>query len=41
MDSDGSAVSFISAVTEHNGRLFFGNVVGNYISYIDYKTGPL
>lgn len=41
MDSDGSVVSSISAVTEHKGRLFFGNVVGDYVSYIDYKQGQL
>lgn len=37
MDSDGSVVNSISAVTEHKGRLFFGNVVGDYVSYIDYR----
>ncbi|DBA67844.1 TPA: putative alkaloid biosynthetic cluster [Trebouxia sp. C0005] len=37
MDTDGSVVNFISAVTEHNGRLFFGNVAGDYVSYIDTK----
>ena len=37
MDTDGSVVSSISAVTEHKGRLFLGNVVGDYVSYIDTK----
>ena len=37
MDTDGSVVNFISAVTEHSGRLFFGNVAGDYVSYIDTK----
>lgn len=37
MDSDGSVVSTISSVTEHNGRLFFGNLVGDFVSYIDYR----
>lgn len=41
MDSDGSVVSSISAVTEHKGRLFFGNVLGDYVSYIDYEQAQL
>lgn len=41
MDSDGSVANSISAVTEHKGRLFFGNVLGDYVSYIDYKQGQL
>lgn len=41
MDSDGFVLNSISAVTEHRGRLFFGNVVGDYVSYIDYKQGQL
>lgn len=35
MDTDGSVVNSISSVTEHNGRLLFGNVVGDYVSYLD------
>ena len=34
-DLDGSRVSSISAVTEHEGRLFLGNLGGDYVSYID------
>lgn len=41
MDSDGSVVSTISAVTEHKGRLFFGNLVGDFVSYIDHKPQQL
>ena len=37
MDTDGSVVNFISAVTEHHGRLFFGNVAGDYVSYVGSK----
>ena len=37
MDTDGSVVSSISSVTDHNGRLFFGNVLGDYVSYIDRR----
>ena len=34
-DTDGSQVATVSAVTEHNGRLFLGNLGGDYVSYID------
>ena len=34
MDPDGLTVSFISAVTEHEGRLYFGHLQDNFISYI-------
>ena len=34
-DTNGSVITFISSVVEHKGRLFFGNVVGDYISYLD------
>jgi len=35
MDPDGSVVSTVSAVTEHNGRLFLGNLGGNFVSVYD------
>ena len=34
-DTNGSVITFISSVLEHKGRLFFGNVVGDYVSYLD------
>ena len=34
-DTDGSQVATVSAATEHNGRLFLGNLGGDYVSYID------
>jgi len=34
-DLDGSHVSSISAVTQHQERLFLGNLGGDYVSYID------
>jgi hypothetical protein len=36
MDADGSNVAFISSVREDaDGRLFFGNVRQNYVSYLE------
>eukprot|EP00884_Botryococcus_braunii_P013679 jgi/Botrbrau1/22311/Bobra.0138s0061.1 len=40
MDADGSRVRSISAVTEHKGRLFLGNLDGNYVSYYDLNKDP-
>ncbi len=33
-DSDGSHVSAVSAITESRGRLFFGNLAGEYVSFL-------
>lgn len=33
-DANGSHVSAISAITESEGRLFFGNLAGEYVSFI-------
>ncbi|EFJ42499.1 strictosidine synthase [Volvox carteri f. nagariensis] len=42
MDPDGSKIGFISAVTEHDGKLFFGNVKEDYVSYFDLRdASPL
>jgi hypothetical protein len=35
MDPDGSNVSHISSITEFRGRLYFGNLVKNYVSFLD------
>jgi hypothetical protein len=35
MDPTGSHVSHISAALEHDGKLFLGNLAGNYVSYVD------
>ncbi|KAG2446511.1 hypothetical protein HYH02_008502 [Chlamydomonas schloesseri] len=40
MDPDGSHIAFVSSVTEAAGRLYFGNVRLNYVSYIDLKDVP-
>ncbi|GFR47987.1 hypothetical protein Agub_g9811, partial [Astrephomene gubernaculifera] len=40
MDPDGSTVAHVSSVNEHNGRLYFGNVKDNYVSYMDLKDVP-
>ncbi|PNW76066.1 hypothetical protein CHLRE_12g549050v5 [Chlamydomonas reinhardtii] len=37
MDPDGSHIAFVSSVTEVAGRLYFGNVRMNYVSYLDLK----
>ena len=34
MDPEGSHISYISSATEYDGRLFFGNVMGKYVSYV-------
>jgi hypothetical protein len=34
MDPTGSHVSHVSAVLEHDGKLFLGNLAGNYVSYV-------
>jgi len=36
-DLDGQSISGISGVVEHGGRLYFGFLTGNYISYVDIK----
>ena len=33
-DPDGSHVAFVSAAHEHEGGLFLGNLVGDYVSYL-------
>jgi len=39
LDPDGERVSSVSAVTESaGGRLFFGNLMGDYVSYVDLRT---
>lgn len=35
MDPDGSHVASVSSVTEHDGKLFLGNLGGNYVSVLD------
>lgn len=40
MDPDGSTINSISSVTEHKGRLYFGNVAGDYISILDKRNLP-
>lgn len=35
IDADGSTVSSISAVTEHDGKLFLGNLGGSFVSVYD------
>lgn len=32
MDPDGSVVAFTSAVAEHKGKLYIGNLVEDYVS---------
>eukprot|EP00747_Dinoflagellata_sp_TGD_P170373 gnl/TRDRNA2_/TRDRNA2_201771_c0_seq1.p1 gnl/TRDRNA2_/TRDRNA2_201771_c0~~gnl/TRDRNA2_/TRDRNA2_201771_c0_seq1.p1 ORF type:complete len:493 (+),score=64.50 gnl/TRDRNA2_/TRDRNA2_201771_c0_seq1:99-1577(+) len=39
MDPDGGHVSTVSAVTEHKGELFIGNVGGDSVSVLDLSTG--
>ena len=34
-DSDGSHINRISAVTEAGNRLYFGNLAGDYVSFIE------
>lgn len=34
-DPDGSHIQTLTAVTEDGGRLFFGNLGGDYVSVID------
>ncbi|GLC34854.1 hypothetical protein PLESTM_000247100 [Pleodorina starrii] len=40
MDPDGFKIAFVSAVTERNGKLYFGNVKQNYVSYFDLADAP-
>ena len=35
MDPDGSHVSHVSSVTEHDGQLFLGNLAKDYVSVLD------
>ena len=35
MDPDGSAVSHVSSVREHDGHLFLGNLAKDYVSVLD------
>ena len=37
MDPHGQTLSFISAVTEHAGRLYFGHLQNDYISYVELE----
>ena len=34
MDSKGAQVSSVSAVTEFDGKLFLGNLMGDYVSVL-------
>jgi hypothetical protein len=36
-DPSGAHVSFVSAVSEHDGKLFLGNLVGSYVSVLDLE----
>jgi sugar lactone lactonase YvrE len=39
LDPKGESVSSVSAVTESaDGKLFFGNLMGDYVSYVDLKA---
>lgn len=38
MDTDGAKVAFVSSITEHGGRLYFGNVRQHYVSYVDLEV---
>ena len=40
-DPDGSHVATVSAATEHMGRLFLGNLGGDYVSYLDLSAAGL
>jgi hypothetical protein len=35
MDPDGSRVSHVSSVTEHEGKLYLGNLAKDYVSVLD------
>ena len=35
MDPDGSKVSHVSSVTEHEGKLYLGNLAKDYVSVLD------
>jgi hypothetical protein len=37
LDPDGSHVSDIPAVAEHDHKLFLGNLKGDYVSYVDLE----
>ena len=39
-DMDGRHIAFTSSVTEVDGRLWLGNVVQSYISYLDITPPP-
>eukprot|EP00879_Flechtneria_rotunda_P024440 GHRR01025910.1.p1 GENE.GHRR01025910.1~~GHRR01025910.1.p1 ORF type:complete len:118 (+),score=26.80 GHRR01025910.1:279-632(+) len=38
MDPKGTHVSSVSAALEHDGKLFLGNLAGNYISYVQLNS---
>jgi hypothetical protein len=38
MDPSGQQVYSVSAAVEHDGRLFLGNLAGNFISYIQLSA---
>ena len=40
MDPNGSVVNTISSVTEHGGKMYFGNVAGDYVSHLDKRNIP-
>ena len=40
MDPKGETVSGISHVTQHDGNLYFGNLMGNYVSVLDKQHIP-
>jgi hypothetical protein len=35
MDPDGAHISSTAAATEHDGKLFIGNLAGEYVSYME------
>ena len=37
-DPDGTHVATVSAATEHSGRLFLGNLGGDFISFVDLNS---
>lgn len=37
MDPTGSHISSVSAALEHDGKLYLGNLAGDYVSYVDLE----
>ena len=36
LDEKGARVSAVSSVLEHGGKLWLGNLIGDYVSYISF-----